>query len=128
MTFVKKLVGTSYFCPLVVTLREIKILHKAENYFISNKSPHLRNILQLLPSLFFSCIKWVYTELCSVTSNFFFFWSGYSIKKYNPQSGISTRTKILLHALIKNCINLPFIMIPENLLLLAIKYELISIY
>lgn len=66
MTFVKKLVGTSNFCPLIVTLREIKIPHKAENYFISNKSVHLRNILQLLPSLFFSCIKWVYTELCSV--------------------------------------------------------------
>lgn len=63
MTFVKKLVRTSYFCPLVVTLREIKIPHKAENYFISNKSLHLRNMLQLLPSLFFSCIKWVYTEL-----------------------------------------------------------------
>lgn len=63
MTFVKKLVASSYLCPLVVTLREIKIPHKAENYFISNKSLHLRNILQLLPSLFFSCIKWVYTEL-----------------------------------------------------------------
>lgn len=127
MTFVNRLVGTSYFRPLIVTLRKRKIPHKAENYFVSNKSLHLRNILQLLPSLFFSCMKWVYTELCSVTSNFFFFGLDNSIKKYNPKSGISTRTKILWHALIKNCINLPFIMIPENLLL-AIKYELISIY